>query len=49
MHKAVLPSIILHGQQGREDAVLAVQAFKNRSEATAALVTEAYQILEKAR
>lgn len=49
VHKAILPSIIVHGQQGREDAALAVQAFKNRSEATAALVMEAYQILEKAK
>jgi hypothetical protein len=49
LHKAVLPYIILHVQQGREDAALAVHSFKNRSEATAALVTEAYRILEQAR
>lgn len=48
LHRAVLPSIIVHVKQGREDALLAVEAFKQRGgERAAQLVSEAYQLVER--
>jgi hypothetical protein len=47
LHRAVLPTIIVHGRQGREDAVLAVNTYKHRGgEPAERIVAEAYKVLE---